>query len=74
MQHDLRARQPRFGQDERQHVLQLVAIAGRAAALVRPDPAPEARGVELVGQPDVDEPVEVGPVGADLDAAQTLGP
>ena len=52
----------------------LVAVAGRAAALVRPDAAPEPRGVELIGQPGVDEPVEVRPVGADLDLAEPRAP
>ena len=74
VQHDLRARQARLEQDQRQDVLQLVAIAGRPAALVRPDAAPEARSVELIGQPDIDQPVEVRPVGADLDLAEPLGP
>ena len=37
VQHDLRAREARFDQDQRQHVLQLVTIAGRAAALVGAD-------------------------------------
>ena len=34
VQHDLRPRETRFDERQRQHVLQLVAIAGRAAALV----------------------------------------
>ena len=74
MEHDLRPRQPRFVKGQRQHVLQLIAIAGRSAKLVRAEAAEQPRGVELVGQPDVDQPVEVRPVGADLDPAQPLGP
>ena len=74
VQHDLRPGQPRLEQGERQHVLQLVAIAGRAAKLVRADAAEQPRGVELIGQPGVDQPVEVRPVGADLDLAEPLGP
>ena len=35
VQHDLRPRQMRFREDQRQHVLQLIAIAGRPAKLVR---------------------------------------
>ena len=64
VQHDLRARQARLEKDQRQHVLQLVAIAGRAAALVRADAPPQPRGIELIGQPGVDQAIEVGPVGA----------
>ena len=74
VQHDLRPRQPRLRQGQRQHILQLIAIAGRAAKLVRAEAAEQPRRVELVGQPDVDQPVEVRPVGADLDPAQPLGP
>ena len=74
VQHDLRSGQPRLEKRERQHVLQLVAIAGRAAKLVRADAAEQPRGVELIGQPGVDQPVEVRPVGADLDLAEPLGP
>ena len=74
VQHDLRPRQARLDQDQRQHVLQLVAIAGRPAALVRADAAEQPRGIELVGQPGVDEPVEIRPVGADFDLAQPLRP
>ena len=74
VQHDLRPGQPRFEERQRQHVLQLVAIAGRAAKLVRADAAEQSRSVELVGQPGVDQPVEVRPVGADLDLAEPLGP
>ena len=70
VQHDLRPRQPRLEEREGQNVLKLVAVAGRAAALVRPDAAPEPRGVELIGQPGVDQPVEIRPVGADLDLAE----
>ena len=74
VQHDLRPRQPRFEERKRQHVLQLVAIAGRAAELVRAHTAEQPRRVKLVGQPGVDQPVEVRPVGAHLDLAQPLGP
>ena len=44
VQHDLRARQMRLGEDQRQHVLQLIAIAEGAAALVGADAAEQARG------------------------------
>ena len=74
VQHDLRPGQPRLEQGQRQHVLQLVAITGRAAKLVRADAAEQPRGVELVGQPGVDQPVEVRPIGPDLDLAQSLEP
>ena len=74
VQHDLRPGQPRLEEGQRQHVLQLVAIAGRAAKLVRADAAEQPRGVELIGQPGIDQPVEVRPVGADLDLAEPLGP
>ena len=53
VQHDLRPRQTRLGEDQRQHVLQLIAEADRAAALVGADAAEQARGVELVGKPGV---------------------
>ena len=69
MKHDLRPGQAWFNERKRQHVLQLVAIAGRAAKLVWPQAAEEPRGVKLVGQPGVDQPVEVRPVGANLDPA-----
>ena len=39
-----------------------------------PDAAEQPRGVELIGQPGVDQPVEVRPVGAHLDLAEPLGP
>ena len=74
VQHDLRPGQPRFEEGQRQHVLQLVAIAGRAAELVGADAAEQPRRVELIRQPGVDQPVEVRPVGADLDLAEPLGP
>ena len=74
VQHDLRAGEARFEQDQRQHVLQLIAIAGRAAALVRSHPAPEPGSVELIGQPCVDEAIEVGPVRAHLDFAEPIRP
>src|SRR5271167_4215700 len=74
VQHDLRPRQPGLDQGQRQNVLELVAIAGRAAELVWAYAAEKPRGVELIGQPGVDEPVEVRPVGADLDPAEPLRP
>ena len=74
MQHDLRPRQARLGEDQRKHVLQLVAISGRPSALVRPDAAQEARRIELIGQPGIDQAIEVRPVGAHLDLAEPLGP
>ena len=64
VQHDLRPGQPRFEERQRQHILQLVAVARRAADLVRADAAEQPRRVELVGQPGVDQPVEVRPVRA----------
>src|SRR5271165_3909136 len=60
MQHDLRAREPRFEQNQRQHILQLVAKSGRASALIWSHSTPQSRSIELVGQPGVDETVEVG--------------
>ena len=74
VQHDLRPGEPRLDERKRQHILQLVAIAGRAAELVRAEAAEQPRGVELVGQPCIDQPVEVRPVGADLDPAEPLRP
>ena len=50
VQHDLRAREARLDEDQRQHVLQLIAIADRAAALVGADAAEQPRGVELIGR------------------------
>ena len=63
MQQDLRPGALGGKQDERNHVLQLIAIARRARALRRPGASPEARGEQLIRQPIVDEPVEFGPVG-----------
>ena len=40
VQHDLGAREPRLEQNQREHILQLVAKSRRAAALVRPHAAP----------------------------------
>ena len=74
VQHDLRPGQARFEQRKGQHVLQLVAITGGAAELVRTHAAEQPRRVKLVGQPGVDQPVEVGPVCMHLDLAQPLGP
>ena len=74
MQYDLRPGETRFKQRQRQHILQLVAIAGRSAKLVRASTAKQSRSVKLIGQPSVDQPVEVGPVGAHLDLAEPLGP
>ena len=39
VQHDLRACKARFDEDQRQHILQLIAIARRSPSLVRPDTA-----------------------------------
>ena len=74
VQHDLRPGQPRFEERQRQHILQLVAVARRAAELVRPNAAKQPRRVKLVGKPGVDQPVEVRPIRADFDLAQPLGP
>ena len=74
VQHDLPARQAGVEEQERQHVLQLVAEAKGAAALVRAGAAPEARGEHLVGQPMVDQPIEGGLVGLDPDGAEALRP
>ena len=71
---DLPARQRGIEEQQRQHVLQLVAEAEGAPALVRPGAAPEARGEALVGEPVVDEAVEGGIVGLDPDGADALGP
>ena len=59
---------------KRQHVLQLIAEADGAAALVGADAAEQARGVELIGQPRIHQPVEIGPIGLDLDLTEPLGP
>ena len=74
VQDDLRARQPRLDQVERQHILQLIAIAIGAAALVGAEPAEQTRGVDLIRQPCVDETIEVGAVGLDLDDRKTIAP
>ena len=74
VQHDLRPGEARLEERQRQHVLQLIAITRRAADLVRAHATEQARSVELIGQPGVDQPVEVRPVRADLDFAQPLGP
>ena len=59
VQQQLPARQIGREKNQRQHVLQLVAIAGRAGALRRPGAAPQPRRQQLIGQPVVDEPVEL---------------
>jgi hypothetical protein len=74
VQHDLRPREARFEERQRQHILQLVAIAGRSAKLVGTGPAEQSRSVKLVGQPGVHQPVEVRAIGAHLDLAEPLGP
>ena len=74
MQQDLRAREPRLDEDQRQHVLQLIAEAERAAALVGADAAEQTRGHHLIGQPGVDQPVEVGAIGRHSNRAQTPRP
>ena len=60
--------------EQGQHVLELVAEAEGAAALVRAAAAPEAGGEQLVGQPVVDQPVERGLVGLDPQVAQRARP
>ena len=52
-------------EDQRDHVLQLVAIARRARALRRAGAAPKPRGQQLIGQPVIDQAIEVGPIGLD---------
>ena len=74
VQHDLRPRKPGLEQDQRQHVLQLVAEADGAATLVGPDAAEQARRIDLIGQPGVDQPVEVGPVGGHAHFAEPRAP
>ena len=74
VQHDLRPGEARLEKRQRQHVLQLIAITRRSADLVRAHAAEQPRSVELVGQPGVDQPVEVRPVRAHFDLAQPLGP
>ena len=49
VQHDLRPGEARFEKREGQNVLQLVAITGRAAELVRTHAAEQPRRVKLVG-------------------------
>ena len=55
MQQDLRPRPFRGQKDQRDHVLQLIAIAGRARTLRRAGAAPKARRQQLIGQPVVDQ-------------------
>ncbi len=74
VQHDLRPGEARFEQSERQHVLELVAITGGAAELVRTHAAEQPRRVKLVGQPGVDQPVEVRAVCTHLKLAKPLRP
>ena len=65
---------PAASREQGQHVLELVAKAEGAAALVGAAAAPEARGQQLVGQPVVDQPVERRLVGLDPQIAQRVGP
>ena len=60
--------------DQRQHVLQLVAEAERAAALIGADAAEQPRGHHLIGQPGVHEAVEVGPVGGHVNRCRDAWP
>ena len=74
VQQDLPSGEVRADREQRQHVLQLVAEAEGAAALVRPAAAPEPRGQQLVGQPVVDQPVERRLDGLDPQVTQRAGP
>ncbi len=60
VQQNLRPRARGLQKDERDHVLQLIAIAGRARALRGARPAPKPRRQQLIGQPVVDQAIEVG--------------
>ena len=57
---DVLARERRLGVDERHHVLQLIAEAVRAAALVERRPGPDAAGERLVQRPAIEHRVEAG--------------
>ena len=74
VQQQLPARQLRREEGQRQHVLQLVAIAGGARALRRPGAAPQTRGEQLIGQPVVHEAIEFRLVGLDAQHAERVGP
>src|SRR4051794_5313404 len=69
VQQDLAARQLRACREQGQDVLELVAKAERAAALVGAATAPKPRGEQLVGQPVVDQPVERRLAGLDAQLA-----
>ena len=60
MQQNLRPGARRVQEDKRDHVLQLIAIAGRARALRGARAAPKPRRQQLIGQPVVDQAIEVG--------------
>ena len=74
VQQDLFARESRLEEDQRQNVLQLIAITERAASLVRTHPAEQTRGHRLVRQPDVDEPIEIRTVRSEAHFAEKFGP
>jgi hypothetical protein len=55
---DVRARELRRGKDQREHVLQLIAEAERAARLIKGRSTPDAAGQALVERPAVHHQVE----------------